>query len=308
VLEDLAIKQETLRWGEHEIRMQDDFRNWKTMSSNEQHFIKQVLSFSVISDGLVNKNLLERFLAEITDPSAQKFYLFQAVMEHVHMRTYGIMLSSVIIDNDELEQLLHPDENNPAIRQKINWIEKWILSDKPIGIRLAAFAIIEGLFFSSLFCSFFWLKHKGSKLPGMIQANEFISRDEGLHCQFAIALLQYINNKPTIDEITQMIREAVNIEHIFIDNALPVNLIGMNSNSMKKYVEFVADKLIVSIPLINAIYAKPVFNTSNPFLWMESISLPNQTNFFERAVTEYQDSKYGKTIEETQFCKDIADF
>lgn len=304
-LEEAAEVQEKAQWFAHEIQLHDDVQNWKNMSSDEQRFIKHVLSFSAVSDGLVNANLLERFLKDITDPSARRFYLFQAVMEEVHARTYGLMLSAVVKDPDELDKLMNPDVNIPSINMKIQWIEKWINSDAPFGQRVVAFIIIEGIFFSSLFCSFYWLKHRGSKLPGMIQANEFIARDEGLHCQFAAKLLHHVVAKPSRNTIESMVREAVDIERNFVNDSLPVGLLGMNSNLMTSYVEYVADRTLQMIR-IDSGYCSPIFNTKNPFDWIESISLTVQTNFFERHATEYQKSTAGRTNDENSFSIDAV--
>lgn len=309
-LEAAAEAQENARWFAHEIQLTDDARNWKTLSENEQRFIKHVLSFSAVSDGLVNANLLERFLKDVTDPSARRFYLFQAVMEEVHARTYGLMLSAVVSDTDELARLMSPDVNIPSINMKIQWIEKWINSDAPFGQRVVAFIIVEGLFFSSLFCSFYWIKHRGSKLPGMIQANEFIARDEGLHCQFAAKLLQYVVNKPSMTTVERMMREAVKIEHNFVNDSLPVGLLGMNSKLMCDYVEYVADRTLQMICVESnesntshymPKYCVPIYNTKNPFDWIESISLMVQANFFERRPTDYQDSRAGRSCAENSF-------
>ena len=226
----------------------------------------------------------------------------------------------MVTDPDELDILLTPHIHIPSINMKIQWIEKWINSDSDnsdisnspsFGQRLVAFLIIEGVFFSSLFCSFYWLKHRGSTLPGMIQANEFIARDEGLHCEFAIALLRHVANKPSAEMIYEMMREAVAIEHQFVDDALPVSLIGMNASSMKEYVEYVADRVLKMISLDDANdvshYLKPIFERPNPFYWLESISLDTLTSFFERRSTTYQDATASRSVVDSSFGHD-ADF
>lgn len=312
-LEKLAETQEKLRWRENEVqaKLHEDLKNWQTMSKDEQHFIKQVLSFSVVSDGLVNCNLLERFTQEVTDPSARRFYLFQGVMEEVHMRTYGLMLSEVVTDKEELARLMSPHEHIPSIKAKIDWIEKWIKSDAPFGQRLVAFAIIEGVFFSSLFCSFYWLKHKGSKLPGMIMANEFIARDEGLHCDFALTLLKYVKNKPTKSVIESMMREAIAIEHQFVEDALPVRLIGINAQSMCQYVDYMADRLLTGIACEGSsdklVYCQKIFNVPLPLRWMETISIQVLSNFFEKPTTDYQDAVAGRNPTDNIFSCDVDD-
>lgn len=303
-LEHAAELQEKARWFPHEIQLHDDVRNWETMSDREQHFIKYILSFSVVSDGLVNCNLLDSFLQEITDPSARRFYLFQAVMEEVHARTYGLMLTAVVRDKKELNILLNPEENIPSIQRKIHWIEKWITSDQPFGQRVVAFIIVEGLFFSSLFCSFYWLKHKASKLPGMIQANEFIARDEGTHCSFNALILHHVKNKPSHETVKSMMRDAVEIEQNFVKDALQEDLLGMNSRSMCEYVEFIADRTMQMITLGDDSYGEPIYNTKNPFPWMETISLQNKPNFFEKHATEYQDPRVGRSEVENSFGAD----
>jgi ribonucleoside-diphosphate reductase beta chain len=296
-LEELAEKQEASKWRENEIKLSNDLRAWKTLSDPERLFIEHVLAFSVVSDGLVNVNLLNRFLNEVGDPSARRFYLFQAFMEDVHARTYGLMLRTVIVDPERRKQLLNPQKHIDSIRMKIEWIEKWITSDASFGQRLVAFAIIEGIFFSALFCAFYWVKHRGIGLSGLVQANEFISRDEGMHCEFAISMLKYVILKPREDTIQQMVREAVAIEEKFVKDALPEGgpgLSGINSGLMIEYVKYVADRLLTCIPYSGSghqpsglRYCRKVFHTKLPIPWMEAISIQVVSNFFENEATTY---------------------
>lgn len=291
-LEKLALLAYSSKWLDSEIDMTDDVTSWKTLTIDEQRFIKFILSFSVISDGLVNCNLLERFLKDVTDPSARRFYLFQAFIEDVHMRTYGKILKTLVTDKDELKQLLNPI-NIPSIDNKVQWIEKWINSAESFGQRLVAFAIVEGIFFSSLFCAFYWFKSRKCCLSGTIQANEFIARDEGLHCDFACAMLKHVNDVPNKNIIIAMIKEAVEIESIFVKACLPSKFNGMNADLMTEYVKFNADQIYAliytSINTSIAIEQVPrIFNSKNPFAWMSTIGMRQQNNFFEKKTTNYQ--------------------
>ena len=310
-LEALAEAQERSKWRESEIRLDSDIRAWKQLSDSERLFIEHILAFSVVSDGLVNANLLKRFIQEVGDPSARRFYLFQSVMEDIHARTYGLMLTAVISDSERRAQLLEPHRYIGSIKMKIAWIEKWINSSESFGQRLVAFAIIEGIFFSALFCGFYWVKHRGLQLSGLVQANEFISRDEGMHCEFAIAMLKYINNKPSESVVHQMVREAVSIEEAFAAEALPAGLIGMNAGLMSGYVRYIADRWLTAIPIAGSghdprslRYCKKIYNTPLPIAWMQAISIQTVSNFFEKHSTSYAVAKSSKS-ENNYFSADI---
>jgi ribonucleotide reductase beta subunit family protein with ferritin-like domain len=281
------------------------------MSIDEQNYVKHIVSFSAVSDQLVNANLLNRFLVEICDSSAIRFLSQQVFIEEQHKRTYGEMLMTIVPDRAERIKLMSPHENEPTIAKKVAWIEKWINSDADIGQRLVAFIIVEGVFFSSLFCGFYWLKNRGSKLPGLIQANEFISRDETMHWEFSAMLLEQIVNKPSRATIEAMFREAVEIEHYFVDGSLPRDLHGMNANQMKQYVEYVTDFVLQRVPcadpLPNSSYVGPIYNTPNPFGWMLNMSISVLTNYFERVPTNYQHLGKNKDELSAEFGLD-ADF
>ncbi len=307
-LEECCIIQEKSRWTSEEIVLTEDTAKWNDLDSKTQLFIKHVLSFSIVSDHLVNCNILDRFLQEVTDPSSRRFYLFQAYMEDVHRRTYGNMLTAVILDREELERLINPDVNIPSIDAKIKWIKKWTNSDASFGQRLIAFAIIEGVFFSSLFCAFFWLKQRGTTLPGMIKANEFISRDEKMHCEFAIEQLKYVNNKLPMQVIQEMMQEAVTIEKSFVDEALPVDLLGINKDTMMDYVKYIADRWLQMIPCIEG-YCLPIFNIKKqPLEWMENISVQTFASFFEVEPTNYVDPEFGHSNADKEFSTDLSIF
>lgn len=304
-LEDEAINQERARWTAEELVFTEDTRNWAIIDDGTKRFMKYVLSFSAIADGLVNCNLVERFLQEVTDPSVRRFYSFQSYMEeHVHARAYGMMINAVIMNKKEQDEMFNPNDNIPSIKEKIQWIEKWTNSNKPFGCRLIAFALIEGIFFSSLFASFFWLKQRGSKLPGMIQGNELIAKDEGRHCEFPIKMLKYVLYRMTREEIHCMATEAVNVELEFVKEALPTDLVGINKDTMCEYVKYVADRWLYSIPCVEG-FAGPIYNINTcPLEWMELISIPTFTSFFEKEVTNYTDSRLGRTQEDCVYTAD----
>lgn len=291
VLENAAIEAEKSKWVETEINLAEDVLNFPKMAQNEQTYIKHILSFSVVSDMLVNANLLERFLVEVMEPSARKFLLFQATQEEVHNRTYGLMLNAICSDRAERDMLIDPERNYPAINNKIQWVRKWITSDAPFEQRLIAFVIVEGIFFSSLFCGFYWLRYKKSVLPGLIQANEFISRDETMHWQYTVMMLMRCpkSRLPAIVDVYDMINEAVDIECEFVSESLSENLVGMSASQMKQYVKFIADSQIIHA--LQDVYdgqLADIYNVENPFRWMESMSIPVLTNFFDRRHTQYK--------------------
>lgn len=274
-------KAEASFWTAEEIDLSQDFNDWAKLNEGEQHFIKHVLAFFAASDGIVNENLAEKFLSEVQIPEARCFYGFQIAIENIHSETYSLLIDTYIKDPQEKHKLFHAIDTVPAVEKKAKWALKWI-NDADFAERIVAFAAVEGIFFSGSFCSIFWLKKRGL-MPGLSFSNELISRDEGLHCDFACLLYKnYLQNKLSEDRIREIIGDAVTIEKEFICEALPVSLIGMNAELMAQYIEFVADRLLVALG-----YNK-IYFTENPFDFMELISLQGKTNFFEKRVAEYQ--------------------
>ena len=271
-------------WTAEEIDLTNDIRDWENLSDNEKYFVKNVLSFFAASDGIVNENLAENFLKEVQYAEAKSFYGFQIAMENVHSETYSLLIDTYIKDDKEKDHLFNAIDTVPSVKKKAEWALKWIESDS-FAERLIAFAAVEGIFFSGSFCSIFWLKKRGL-MPGLAFSNELISRDEGLHCEFACLLHnKYIQNKVNSDRITQIITEAVEIEKEFVTDSLPVSLIGMNAKLMQQYIEFVADYWLV------ALGCKKFYNAVNPFDFMDMLSLQNKSNFFEKRTSEYQKPK-----------------
>lgn len=272
-------------WTAEEIDLAQDLTDWNDkLNDDEKHYIKNVLAFFAASDGIVNENLAENFLKEVQYAEAKSFYGFQIAMENIHSETYSLLIDTYIKDDKEKDHLFNAIETVPSVKKKADWALKWIESDS-FAERLIAFAAVEGIFFSGSFCSIFWLKKRGL-MPGLAFSNELISRDEGLHCEFACLLHnKYIQNKVSTDRITQIITEAVEIEKEFVTDSLPVSLIGMNSKLMQQYIEFVADYWLV------ALGCKKFYNSVNPFDFMDMLSLQNKGNFFEKRVSEYQKPK-----------------
>lgn len=275
-------KAEASFWTAEEIDLHQDLSDWNSkLNDDERHFIKHVLAFFAASDGIVNENLAENFVNEVQYTEAKFFYGFQIMMENIHSETYSLLIDTYIKDPEDRDRLFHAIENFEAIKKKADWALRWIESDS-FAERLVAFAAVEGIFFSGSFCSIFWLKKRGI-MPGLTFSNELISRDEGLHCDFACHLHnEHLVNQVPKERIKQIIMEALDIEREFITEALPVSLIGMNSNLMVQYLEFVADRLLVELN------CEKVYNSENPFDFMDMISLQGKTNFFEKRVAEYQ--------------------
>jgi len=274
-------KQVDCFWRAEEIDLSKDMLTWNTLNDDEKFFIKMIIAFFAGSDGIVLENLGMRFMGEVQLAEARAFYGFQIAMENIHSETYSLLIDTYVKDNDEKQKLFKAIENFPCIRKKADWAIKWI-NDKrsSFATRLIAFACVEGIFFSGAFCSIFWLKKRG-KMPGLTFSNELISRDEALHTEFAVLLYKKLNKKNSKKKIAEIICEAVEIEKEFICDALPCRLIGMNSDLMNKYIEFVADRLLVQLG------CDKYYNTSNPFDFMEAISIEGKTNFFEKRVAEY---------------------
>ncbi len=268
-------------WTAEEIDLSADQTDWEKLNDGERHFVSHVLAFFAASDGIVNENLGVNFLTEVQFAEAKCFYGFQVMMENIHSETYSLLIDTYIKDPKEKDHLFNALETVPCVQKKGQWALKWINSENFVE-RLIAFAAVEGIFFSGSFCSIFWLKKRGL-MPGLSFSNELISRDEGLHCEFACLLYsKYVVNKLSQDEVYAIITDAVEIEKEFITEALPAALIGMNSRLMTQYIEYVADFWLERLG-----YAK-YYNTENPFDFMTSISLQGKTNFFEKRVAEYQ--------------------
>ena len=274
--------QEASFWTAEEIDLSQDMHHWNNnLNDNEKHFIKNVLAFFAASDGIVNENLAQNFVNEVQYPEARFFYGFQIMMENIHSETYSLLIDTCIKDAEEKQRVLNAIDTIPAVQQKAEWALKWIESDSFVE-RLVAFAAVEGIFFSGSFCSIFWLKKRGL-MPGLSFSNELISRDENLHCDFAVHLYNnHIVNRLSQNTINNIICSALDIEKKFITKSIPVDLIGMNAKLMIQYLEFVADRLIVKLG-----YEK-VYNSKNPFDFMQNIALEGKTNFFEKRVSEYQ--------------------
>ncbi|CAD8205778.1 unnamed protein product [Paramecium octaurelia] len=287
-------------WTAEEIDLYQDLKDWEKLTADEKHFIKYVLAFFAASDGIVNENLAQQFCTEVQVPEARCFYGFQIAMENIHSETYSLLIDTYITDENEKNYLLHAIHNVPVIQKKAMWAMKWINDNDSFAERLIAFAAVEGIFFSGSFCAIFWIK-KRSLMPGLTFSNELISRDEGLHTDFACLLYKHLVNKLSNQRIHEIISSAVEIEKEFISEALPVELIGMNSNLMKQYIEFVADRLIF------ALGAPKIYNSKNPFDWMDMISLQGKTNFFERRVGDYQKAGVMSKKQDKVFTMD-ADF
>ena len=276
-------KAEASFWTAEEIDLSQDLADWKKMNDGERHFVSHVLAFFAASDGIVNENLANNFLKEVQYAEAKCFYGFQIMMENIHSETYSLLIDTYINDPKEKDHLLRAIETIDCVKKKADWALKWIESDNFVE-RLISFAAVEGIFFSGSFCSIFWLKKRGL-MPGLSFSNELISRDEGLHCDFACLLYtDHINNQLPQERIYEIILDAVEIEKEFVTVALPVSLIGMNAEMMCQYIDFVADRLLVSLG------CEKHYNATNPFDFMEMISLQGKTNFFEKRVAEYQKS------------------
>ena len=285
-------KAEASFWTAEEIDLSSDHKDWNNMSDNERHFVSHILAFFAASDGIVNENLAQNFSSEIQCSEARCFYGFQIAIENIHSEVYSLLIDTYIKDPTEKNYLLNAIETVPCVQKKANWALKWLNREKAsFAERIIAFAAIEGIFFSGSFCAIFWLKKRGL-MPGLAFSNELISRDEGMHCDFACLIYNKLANKLPEERIFEIVGNAVTIECEFVQSALPVELIGMNSKLMVQYIEFCADRLLV------ALGCQKKYRTTNPFDWMESISLQGKTNFFEKRVSEY--SKSGVGVEASQ--------
>ena len=287
-------------WVPEEIDFSRDTEDWNSLTTDEQHFIKHVLAFFAGSDGIVNENLASNFMEEVQLSEAKSFYSYQMYNESIHSETYSLLIDKYVKDPAEKTNLFRAIETIPSVKAKADWAFKWFDKSRPFAERLIAFACVEGILFSGSFCAIFWLKKRGL-MPGLGFSNEYISRDEALHMEFAITLYKYMKNKPSADVVRDIVREAVETEKDFIIDALPCSLIGMNSDLMKQYIEYVADRLLkqLSVPVL--------YGVENPFDFMENISLQAKTNFFEKRVAEYAHAGIMVNEEEQTFGTD-ADF
>ncbi|RYG65551.1 ribonucleoside-diphosphate reductase [archaeon] len=291
-------KAEASFWTAEEIDLNDDKKYWDKLNANERHFITHVLAFFAASDGIVNENLAMNFSSEVQCAEARCFYGFQIAIENIHSEVYSLLIDTYVKDSAEKDRLLNAIDTVPCVRKKASWALRWCnRAYSSFAERIVAFAAVEGIFFSGSFCAIFWLKKRGM-MPGLCSSNEFISRDEGLHCDFACLLYGKLVNKLPESRVLEIIKDAVAIECEFLRDALPVELIGMNSTLMNRYIEFVADRLLQALG-----YAKH-FKSTNPFDWMDMISLQGKTNFFEKRVSEYAKSGVGNTAEQNKLAFD----
>lgn len=289
-------KAQMSNWTAEEIDFSKDLDDWNTMSGNEQRFIKYILAFFAASDGIVFENLNINFANEVQVPEARSFYAYQQHNEMVHGETYSLLIDRYVKDPIEKDRLFRAIETIDCVKSKADWAMKWFDTSQPFANRLVAFACVEGIFFSGSFCAIFWLKKRGL-MPGLSFSNELISRDEGLHQDFAVELFGMLNNKASGAAVSQIVKEAVAIEKQFILEALPCRLIGMSSEKMATYIEYVSDRLVKQLGF------SPIFNATNPFDFMENIALDGKTNFFEKRVGDY--GKFDDTCESVNFDEDF---
>jgi ribonucleoside-diphosphate reductase beta chain len=294
-------KAEASFWTAEEVDLTQDLVDWdQKLTDPERHFIKNVLAFFAASDGIVNENLVLNFMREVQIAEARCFYGFQVAIENIHSEMYSLLIDTYIKDPKEKNFLFHALSTLPCVAKKGEWALRWIEQAPSFAHRLIAFAAVEGIFFSGSFCSIFWLKKRGL-MPGLTFSNELISRDEGMHCDFACLLYSMLENKLDPREVEAIITEAVSLEKEFVTDSLPVSLIGMNAELMSQYIEFVADRLLMSLD------NPKVYGTANPFSWMDMISIQGKTNFFEKRVGDYQKANVTTKREDQSFTTD-ADF
>jgi ribonucleoside-diphosphate reductase beta chain len=290
-------KAENSFWTAEEVDLSADQKDWERLTQGEKHFITHVLAFFAASDGIVNENLAVNMMNAVQLPEARCFYGFQIMIENIHSEMYSLLIDTYVKDPNEKHRLFNAIETVPCVKRKAEWALRWI-ENGSFAERLIAFAAVEGIFFSGSFCSIFWLKKRGL-MPGLSTSNEFISRDEGLHCDFACLLYGMLKHQLSQERVYELITSAVTIEQEFVTDALPVDLIGMNSKLMCQYIEFVADRLTVSLG------HPKIFNSENPFDFMESISLEGKTNFFEKRVSEYKKAGVGVSRESQELKFDV---
>jgi len=296
---ELYKRAESSFWTVNEIDLSKDINDWEKLNCDEKHFIKNIIGFFAASDGIIMENLACRFMNEIQIPEARAFYSYQIFNESIHSETYSLLIDTYIKDMDEKDKIFNSIENIPSVAKKASWAYKWIESkDIPFSIRLIAFSIVEGIFFSGSFCAIYWMKKRGL-LPGLTFSNELISKDEALHCEFAILLYSMIQNRVEENVVHKIFKEAVDIEKEFITESIQCNMIGMNSQLMKQYIEFVSDRLLVQLG-----YEK-IWLSENPFDFMELISLRPKSNFFEVRVGEYAKSKISESSTNFELSNDF---
>ena len=296
----LYKKQLACFWTTDEIDFSKDRDAYDKLNKEEQHFIKHILAFFAASDGIVMENIVGRFMEEVNIGVVRACYAIQTFIEQIHSETYSLLIDTIIKDKIEKDKLFNAVNNFPAIKEKADWATKWIGDRKrSYGSRLVAFACVEGIQFSGAFCSIYWLKKRNITMNGLTFSNELISRDEALHLETAVCLFHKLNKKPSVSKIYEIIKEAVEIEKHFICEALPCRLLGMNDKMMSQYIEFVADRLCLQLEI------KKIFNSTNPFDFMEAISIEGKTNFFEKRVGEYGLAETKKTGEEFNFDVDF---
>jgi len=292
-------KQVDCFWRAEEIDLSKDMNDWEQLSEPEKYFLSMILAFFAASDGIVLENLAVRFMNDVQVSEARAFYGFQIAMENIHSQTYSLLIETYIKNDDEKDKYFNAINNFPCIKKKSDWAQKWIKDNRSsFATRLIAFACVEGIFFSGAFCSIFWMKKRGI-MPGLTFSNELISRDEALHCEFAVLLYNKLVNKLKKSRVYEIIKEAVSIETEFICEALPCRLIGMNSNLMTQYIQFIADRLCLQLG------HEKIYNSTNPFDFMELISLESKTNFFDRKNPEYALANKNKTDDIFQLTEDF---
>ena len=294
-------QHESMFWSAKEIDYSADLNDWESLSDNERFFIENILGFFAGADGIVLENLIKNFCVEVKAPEARNFYAFQGMIENVHAMTYALLLDTFVKNPKRKEELFNAIDTIPAVEKKANWALKWMNNGRPFEERLLAFAIVEGVFFSASFASIFWLKSRNKMVKALGKSNELISRDEGLHTNFAILLYQHLNNKVSQERIEEILRESVEIEIEFITLSIPCRLIGMNSDLMTQYVKYVADRLLVQLDF------KKIYNEENPFDFMKTFGLENKTNFFEQRTTEYVHASTASARDDSWDFADEAD-
>lgn len=292
---ELYKKAQSSYWTAEEMDLTADVTHWsQLLTPNERHFLKHVLAFFASSDGIVNENLATRFMQDVTEPEPRCFYGFQIMMENIHSETYSLLIDTLITNREEKQQAFDAISTYPCVGDKAKWALRYIESAESFAVRLVAFAAVEGIFFSGSFCAIFWCKKRGL-MPGLCFSNELISRDEAMHCEFACLMHRQLPpaERATAAQITAIVSDAVRVEKDFVSSALPVSLFGMNCAQMCQYIECVADRLLAGLGVA------PLFETANPFPWMELISLEGKTNFFEKRVSEYSMKSSGERIYST---------
>lgn len=284
---------ESMFWSAKEIDYAADYPDWETLTKDEKYFIEHILAFFAGSDGIVLENLITNFCVEVKATEARNFYAFQSMIENVHGMTYALLIETYVKDPKRKEELFNAIDTIPCVNKKANWAMKWLDNSRPFEERVIAFAIVEGVFFSGSFCAIFWLKNRNKMTKALGKSNELIARDEGLHQDFAVLIYEHLLNKVTQERIEEIIKEAVEIEEEFICESLPCRLIGMNSNLMREYIKYVADRLLVQLRF------EKIYNVENPFDFMKNMCLDGKTNFFEARTSEYNHASIAKSTKDS---------